>query len=77
MSRIVVFESLTLDGVMQAPGRADEDPRGGFQHGGWAAPYADPVQGSLAGEGMAATGALLGVPLVPGLYPAGLGLPLC
>lgn len=59
MSKVVVFENLTLDGVMQAPGRRDEDLRGGFQHGGWATPYADPVLGSLAGEGMAHTGALL------------------
>jgi dihydrofolate reductase len=40
MSKLVVFMNLTLDGVMQAPGRPDEDPRGGFQHGGWGAPYA-------------------------------------
>jgi dihydrofolate reductase len=59
MSKIVVFENLTLDGVMQAPGRRDEDLRGGFQHGGWATPYADPVLGSVAGESMAYTGALL------------------
>jgi dihydrofolate reductase len=55
MSRIVVFESLTLDGVMQAPGRLDEDPRGGFEHGGWAVPYADPVMW----EGMGDAGSLL------------------
>ena len=30
---------MTLDGVMQAPGRPDEDRRGGFEHGGWATPY--------------------------------------
>ncbi len=36
MRRVVVFEHLTLDGVMQAPGRADEDRRDGFAHGGWA-----------------------------------------
>ena len=36
MGRIVVFTSVTLDGVMQAPGRPDEDTRDGFQHGGWA-----------------------------------------
>lgn len=55
MSKIVAFESLTLDGVMQAPGRPDEDPRGGFEHGGWAVPYADPVMW----EGMGAAGSLL------------------
>jgi len=57
--RLVAFESLTLDGVMQAPGRPDEDRRGGFEHGGWAIPYADSVMGSLAGESMAKSGALL------------------
>lgn len=59
MSRVVVFTSLTLDGVMQAPGRPDEDRRGGFEHGGWAQPYADPVLGSAVEESMANTGALL------------------
>jgi dihydrofolate reductase len=59
MSKIVVFESLTLDGVMQAPGRPDEDPRGGFQHGGWAIPYADTGLGRITGESMASGGALL------------------
>jgi dihydrofolate reductase len=59
MSRVVVFESLTLDGVMQAPGRPDEDRRGGFEHGGWATPYADAEMGRVAGESMASTGALL------------------
>src|SRR4030067_398880 len=53
MRKVVVFNSVTLDGVMQAPGRADEDLRGGFRHGGWAAPYADPVLAGVAGEGMA------------------------
>ncbi|HEU4400263.1 MAG TPA: dihydrofolate reductase family protein [Actinomycetota bacterium] len=59
MSKIVVFTSLTLDGVMQAPGRPDEDRRGGFAHGGWAQPYNDPVMGKAAAEGMADTGAVL------------------
>ena len=40
MRRIVVCTNLSLDGVMQAPGRPDEDTRGGFRHGGWATPYA-------------------------------------
>ena len=59
MAKIVVFNSITLDGVMQAPGRPDEDPRGGFPYGGWAAPYADPDLGMAAGESMATTGGLL------------------
>jgi dihydrofolate reductase len=59
MSKIVVFENLSLDGVMQAPARPDEDLRGGFQHGGWATPYAAAAQGRAVGESMAAGGALL------------------
>lgn len=56
---IVVFNSITLDGVMQGPGRPDEDTRGGFTQGGWAAPYSSPEQGQLAAESMSTTGALL------------------
>lgn len=37
--RIITCTNVSLDGVMQAPARADEDTRGGFAHGGWAAPY--------------------------------------
>jgi dihydrofolate reductase len=59
MRKIVVFTSVTLDGVMQAPGRPDEDRRGGFEHGGWARPYADEVMAGVAGEGMASGAALL------------------
>jgi dihydrofolate reductase len=57
--RIVAFESVTLDGVMQAPGRPDEDTRGGFAHGGWATPYADELMGRQAAEGMGTTGGIL------------------
>ena len=39
--KIVVINNVTLDGVMQAPGRADEDTRGGFAHGGWASQNVD------------------------------------
>ncbi|HSK92331.1 MAG TPA: dihydrofolate reductase family protein [Euzebyales bacterium] len=49
MRRIVAFESMTLDGVMQAPGRPDEDRRDGFAHGGWASPYHDAVSLEAAG----------------------------
>jgi dihydrofolate reductase len=59
MSKIVVINHLTLDGVMQAPGRPDEDPRGGFEHGGWAIPRNDEVMGRVMGEGMGRGGSLL------------------
>jgi dihydrofolate reductase len=51
--RIVVVNSLTLDGVAQAPARPDEDRRGGFQHGGWAKPYADAVVANAMAARMA------------------------
>ena len=59
MSRIVTFTHVTLDGVMQAPGRPDEDTRGGFAHGGWAVRYNDAVMAGDGAEGMASGGALL------------------
>ena len=59
MGRVVAFMHLTLDGVMQAPGRPDEDRRGDFEHGGWARPRGDSVMGSVAGESMANVDALL------------------
>jgi hypothetical protein len=61
MPKVVVNAFLTLDGVMQAPGGPDEDPEGGFVHGGWQAPYIDDVLGRLVIEGIAdADGFLLG-----------------
>ncbi len=56
MGKIIVFTNVSLDGVMQAPARPDEDTRGGFTHGGWAAPYAAMPS---AGEAMANAGGLL------------------
>src|SRR5690242_4280776 len=56
MSKVVVFTNLSLDGVMQAPARPDEDPYGGFEHGGWAAPYNAMAE---AGESMPTIDALL------------------
>ena len=61
MRRISVTVSLSLDGVMQAPGRPDEDVRGGFERGGWANAYNDAVMGRRMAEGMSKeTGLLFG-----------------
>jgi dihydrofolate reductase len=57
--KLVVMNHVTLDGVMQAPGRADEDTRGGFEHGGWATPNSDETLGRAMGEHMARGSALL------------------
>jgi dihydrofolate reductase len=51
--------SMSLDGVIQAPGRPDEDARGGFDRGGWAVPYNDDVMAQKMGEGMASSGTML------------------
>jgi dihydrofolate reductase len=59
MGRVVVFENVSLDGVMQGPARPDEDDRGGFQHGGWAIPYVDAVAEAAMGKRMRGRGALL------------------
>lgn len=59
MGTISVFQSVTLDGVMQGLGRADEDTRSGFSHGGWGDGYVDDVAMQFVGEGMAATVGLL------------------
>jgi dihydrofolate reductase len=49
--RVVVSEFSSLDGVVQAPGGAEEDTSGGFRHGGWWHPYFDPdVMGPVIGE---------------------------
>ncbi|MCP5367526.1 MAG: dihydrofolate reductase family protein [Hyphomicrobiales bacterium] len=45
MGTIRIIEHISLDGVIQAPGGPDEDRDGGFAHGGWSAPFADPAAG--------------------------------
>jgi dihydrofolate reductase len=62
MGRIVVMNHVTLDGVMQGPGRPDEDTRGGFTHSGWASRSVTPgdATGKAMGERMAAGGGLAG-----------------
>ncbi len=46
MRKIIVLEHISMDGVIQAPGGAEEDPSNGFKFGGWSAPYQDDVLGS-------------------------------
>jgi dihydrofolate reductase len=52
MRKLVVNTFMTLDGVMQAPGGPEEDPSGGFEHGGWSATYWDDAMGAAMGEFM-------------------------
>src|SRR5689334_17868426 len=59
MGKLVVTNHLTLDGVIQAPARPDEDTRGGFQHGGWALPNSDEVMGKVNAQAMAGGGVML------------------
>jgi dihydrofolate reductase len=60
--KIVVMNNVTLDGVVQAPGRADEDTRGGFSYGGWASQNIDapdPEIGAAMGVRMSQSDGLL------------------
>jgi dihydrofolate reductase len=52
MRKLTVNTFLTLDGVMQAPGGPEEDPTGGFEHGGWSVNYWDDAMGQVMGEVM-------------------------
>jgi dihydrofolate reductase len=59
MTKLIVNEFLTLDGVMQAPGGEDEDRSGGFEKGGWQLQHFDPIAGEAIGAGMAEAGGFL------------------
>jgi dihydrofolate reductase len=59
MRRLIVIEFVTLGGVMQGLGSPDEDRDGGFEHGGWGAPYGDDIQQAAALEGMKSATAYL------------------
>jgi dihydrofolate reductase len=61
MSRVVVINFISLDGIIQAPLRADEDTDGGFAHGGWVQPFMDEtVAAFMGGATSRAAGLLLG-----------------
>ncbi len=59
MRSITVTMWVTLDGVVQGLGRADEDTRGGFTHGGWGPRYDDEVMGREMATAMAKPGDML------------------
>ena len=59
MSKIVAIEHLTLDGVMQSPGRPDEDTRDHFEYGGWAVAGNDPLMMKVQSERMGSSWSLL------------------
>jgi len=59
VKKLIAVENISLDGVMQAPGRPDEDLRGGFEHGGWAVPRRDAIAGEAMADSMAHAGAML------------------
>jgi dihydrofolate reductase len=60
MRKIIISTFITLDGVMQAPGAPEEDPSGGFQYGGWSAPYGDGVFNKALEKQMEPADILLG-----------------
>jgi dihydrofolate reductase len=57
--RIVIIEFISLDGVVQAPGGADEDTDDGFAHGGWSQPFFDEVVGGGFDDALTEAEALL------------------
>jgi dihydrofolate reductase len=59
MGKVIVMNWVTLDGVMQGPGRPDEDTRDGFAHGGWATAYSDESTVAKVGERMGGDRAFL------------------
>jgi dihydrofolate reductase len=60
MRKIIVISMITIDGVMQAPGGPDEDRSGGFEYGGWTAPYGDEVFWKVIQQEMKPADLLLG-----------------
>jgi hypothetical protein len=59
MRRVIVNEWMTFDGVMQAPGHAEEDTDGGFEHGGWHMRYFDDISRKWVVDGYGRVGGFL------------------
>jgi dihydrofolate reductase len=59
MRKVVVNEWMTLDGVVQGPGYADEDTDGGFTNGGWHLQYFDDMSRNWVVDGYASAGGFL------------------
>jgi dihydrofolate reductase len=57
--KVIAYEWMSLDGVVQAPGTADEDRSGGFAHGGWHLRYFDPGSQQWVVDGLARAGGFL------------------
>src|SRR5690554_1187896 len=60
MRQIIVLSMITLDGVMQAPGGPGEDTSGGFEYGGWVAPYGDEIYDNVVQKELKPADYLLG-----------------
>jgi dihydrofolate reductase len=59
MRKVIVNEWMSLDGVVQAPGAADEDTTGGFEHGGWHLRYFDDLSRRWVAENLTGAGGFL------------------
>jgi dihydrofolate reductase len=59
MRKVIANEWMTLDGVVQSPSHPDEDPSGGFEHGGWHAPYFDDLSMRWVEENVGGAGGYL------------------
>src|SRR5215218_8987530 len=59
MRKVIANEFMSLDGVVQAPGGADEDTSGGFEHGGWHLRYFDELSQKWVLESIVEAGGFL------------------
>ncbi len=59
MRKVIVNEWMSLDGVVQAPGAANEDTTGGFEHGGWHLRYFDDLSRRWVAENLTGAGGFL------------------